>query len=829
MTPLSQISFPVGGIGAGSIGISGSGRLIDWEIFNRADKGSVNRYTHFAVRAEKDGEVKDFRILNGDLPPPYQGEGADISKKFSGIGFGPNNGYMCGWPHFRSCSFNGTFPIAKLAFEDEAFPGSPSLKVWSPFVPGEDRIASMPIALFDLTIENTTESTYTYTAIGVLANPWINEGHFNKIEGKTLTCHSGRSEDDITRGEVSLSILKGDGDYSYQTYWYRGGWFDASETYYRDAMRGGDFKDRCYTETPVADDHGLLALRFELKAGEKRTVRFAISWNIPERCNDWNECSVNLAKEQGVENRWRNYYATQWSDTIALVNEFTSIQDEVSEKVTLFRDALYSTTMPKSIIDGASANLSTLVSPTCLRLEDGTFYGWEGVGGKWGSCEGSCTHVWNYAQSLPFLFPALERSMREANFRYCVDPRGGSHFRLRLPLGYREPTESGRPCADGQFGDIMKSYRDWKISGDDAWLNRWWPTMKRMIEFAWSKENPDRWDPEQSGVLTGRQHHTLDMELFGASSWLNSHYLGALKAAVEMALAVGDIEFAGICDDILSRGMAYTDSELWNGDHYIQKLDLTDKSITDSFNASDVYWNDEAKEIKYQIADGVAIDGVLGQLYASLYGIGDILDKEKVKSHLLAIYNKNFIRRIRDSFNPWRTYTLNDEAGVRICTWEKDKSPAIPLPYNSETMNGFEWAYASHLAYIGLTEEATAIADAIRDRYDGVKRNPWNEIECGNNYARSMAAYGVIVAWSGFSYDMPRKEIGFAPRQEGDFTTFWALGDAWGTFTRTGKDCAINVLHGTLDIDTVNLPFVVKNCTINNTPLAKGEGFAWNR
>ena len=192
--------------------------------------------------------------------------------------------------------------------------------------------------------------------------------------------------------------------------------------------------------------------------------------------------------------------------------------DELKQETLRFRDAVYSSTLPVSVLDAAAANLSILKSPTTLRLEDGTFYGWEGCHPSAGSCEGSCTHVWNYQQALPFLFPALERSMREADYKYNLNAAGGLSFRLSLPLGTNYATE--RPCADGQFGNILKLYRDWKLSGDTAWLARLWPAAKLSIEYAWSPQNPDRWDPEQTGVLWGRQHHTLDMELFGPNSWL---------------------------------------------------------------------------------------------------------------------------------------------------------------------------------------------------------------------------------------------------------------------------------------------------------------------
>ena len=192
------------------------------------------------------------------------------------------------------------------------------------------------------------------------------------------------------------------------------------------------------------------------------------------------------------------------------------------------------------VLEAVSANLSTLKSPTCLRLEDGSFYGWEGCGCVEGCCEGSCTHVWNYAQALPFLFPSLERSMRDLDFRYNMRDDGGMVFRLQLPLG----RERGvfRPCVDGQFGGVMKLYRDWKICGDTEWLRSHWDAVKKNIAFAWAPTNADGWDRDQDGILEGRQHHTLDMELFGPNSWLTGMYLGALKAAAEMADTLGDTE-----------------------------------------------------------------------------------------------------------------------------------------------------------------------------------------------------------------------------------------------------------------------------------------------
>ena len=94
---LTQVSFPLGGIGAGCIGLAGNGRLIDWEIFNQcSNKGSGNGMSHFAVRAEKNGEVVDARILNGDLTGSYQGEGSCLSR----LGLGADAIYSCRYAAF---------------------------------------------------------------------------------------------------------------------------------------------------------------------------------------------------------------------------------------------------------------------------------------------------------------------------------------------------------------------------------------------------------------------------------------------------------------------------------------------------------------------------------------------------------------------------------------------------------------------------------------------------------------------------------------------------------------------------------------------------------
>ncbi|NOU62436.1 hypothetical protein GC096_00050 [Paenibacillus sp. LMG 31461] len=803
-----EISFPIGGIGSGCIGLSGNGRLVDWEIFNRPNKKSFNGFSHFAIKAERHGKVLDARVLNGDLQASYVGEHVRNAPLHSGYGFGPESQTMAGMPHFEEVEFRGEFPFAEMSFAESKFPGRIELVAFNPFIPLQEDDSSIPAAFFEWELENTEELPLTYTLCLSAGNPIPTEkvihqyGDMDGVHSILLGSNQYDSEDpyygDITIATDAAAI-------SYQEFWYRGGWCDNLEMFWHDFAQPGHLNNRQYREDepPVRrKDTASLAAHTELMPGEKKKIRFTISWSFPNVNNYWNP-------NPDGPNVWRNYYATLFEDSRASAKYAFKHWKYLYESTLTFKEALYASTVPDVVKDAVSANLSVLKSATSLRLTDGSFYGFEGVIEDTGCCEGSCTHVWNYAYALPFLFPRLERSMRDLDFKYNKREDGRMSFRLMLPLG-RERMDF-RACADGQFGGVMKAYRDWKISGDTAWLQSIWPAIKQSIEYAWSDTNEDKWDPEKKGVLVGRQHHTLDMELYGPNAWLSGLYLAALKAGAEMAEFLGEQATAEEFSHLFQSGKQWVDEHLFNGQYYVQQVDLSDKSLLDQFDEETVlqYWNVELEEIKYQVAEGCVIDQVIAQWHANLSGLGEIFDKGQTRTALQSLYRYNFKTSMRHEANTWRLYSLGDEGGLVICTWPEGISkPAIPLTYNTETMTGFEYQAASHMIQEGFIEEGVSIVQAIRNRYDGEKRNPWNEIECGSNYARSMASYSLLQAFSGFEYNMVTGMIGFNPVQseEGIFRTFWSLDAGWGTFEKREEQICLQILGGQLNLKVFKLP-----------------------
>ena len=831
-----EISFPLGGIGTGCIGLAGNGQLVDVEIMGKPNKGSHALFTHFAVKVEDDEKVLDVRVANGDVQPPYSGK--HNRAHFNSFGFGVDRAALSGLPHFQSCTFQGKYPVATLSFADPHFPGTLEMQAFNPFLPHNDRDSSIPGAFFCFTVTNTGDRALTYTVALTATNLYTRKGgdHRQGQEGETRyiylgnrqhgDCPSNRQHGDCDPLFGDMTIATDAARSSSQLYWYRGSWFDNLSTYWKDFSAFGPIKPRTYTNeftiadaNYAADDSATLAAHIKVQPGATGNVRFVLTWNTPNSVNYWNPepCEGESGCCEGAGNgagTWKNYYATLFSDSKQSALYAMENFDRLYDQTRLFRDTLFASSMPPEALDAVSANLAVIKSPTCLRLEDGSLYGFEGCHCDSGCCEGSCTHVWSYAYAIPFLFPKLERSMRTLEYTHSMNDDGAMGFRLQLPVG-RSPS-SFRPCVDGQYATVMRVYREYKISGDIDWLRQLWPQVRQSIAYAWSPGNYDRWDPDQNGILDGRQHHTLDMELFGKNAWLSGMYLGGLKAGAELAAVVGDEKAAALFDRIFDKGKAFLNSELYNGEYYRQRIDLKDRTLLDPYQTGttihrqDVYkayWNEEQQELMYQIADGCGIDQVLAQWHANLMGLGEIFEKKKCRSALAAIYRNNFIPSFREHVNPCRIFGLNDEAGLVICTWpEGVKAPFIPIPYAEESMHGFEYQAAIHMIQEGMVDEGMTCIRAIRDRYDGKKRNPWNEFECGSNYARSMASFALLLTFSGFRYDIPRHHIGFAPiGDRNDFRSFWSVDNAWGNIEYSCDKVVLSILYGEITLSSLQV------------------------
>jgi hypothetical protein len=390
-----------------------------------------------------------------------------------------------------------------------------------------------------------------------------------------------------------------------------------------------------------------------------------------------------------------------------------------------------------------------------------------------------------------------------------MDERGHVTFRGALPDG---PTKDhdGPAAADGQLGGIMKVYRDWQISGDTDWLKKMYPLAKRSLDYCIGA-----WDPDHKGGLFEPHHNTYDIWFWGPDGMCTSIYLGALSAMAQMAKAVGQPADAGLYAELAERCAHIMDEQLFNGEYYLQKvqyLGLRDTSFAKSVADVDEKSSEMQQLLKregprYQYGSGCLSDGVLGAWMARIYGIETPLTRKNVRSNLQAIFKNNFKTDLSQHANAQRPgYALGREPGLLVCSWPRGGKPTLPFPYSDEVWTGIEYQVASHLIQEGLVEEGLTIVKAARSRYDGRTRNPWNEYECGNWYARAMSSYALLGALSGLRYSAVEKTLWFGPQLNvRPFKSFFSTASGFGTIGLDGRTVRVEMIEGELPIEKLAL------------------------
>jgi uncharacterized protein (DUF608 family) len=540
-----------------------------------------------------------------------------------------------------------------------------------------------------------------------------------------------------------------------------------------------------------------------LAPGTSKTIVLRLAWYVGQTNLRLGKDPKTPAGGSNQPGTYRPWYAGRFRDIGDLSAYWREHYDGLRRKTERFSNCFYDTTLPPEVVDAVAANLTILKSPTVLRQSDGRLWGWEGCSDGAGCCAGSCTHVWNYAQAIPHLFPALERTLRETEFGPSQDERGHQQFRSALPI--RTVAHDFHAAADGQLGGIMKVHRDWRISGDTDWLRRLWPRVKASLAFCIQE-----WDPGHKGWLEEPHHNTYDIEFWGPDGMCTSFYLGALKAAVQMGQALGEDvkEYAALFD----RGVRRMEQELFDGEYFMQQIQWKNLRAQNPLEVKSMVgaYSPEARALlekegpKYQYGTGCLSDGVLGSWLALVCGVGQVLDSQKVKSHLKAVHKHNLKRDLTAHPNPQRpSYACGQEGGLLLCTWPKGGELSLPFVYSNEVWTGIEYQVAAHLMAMGQVEAGLDIVRTCRQRYDGRVRNPFNEYECGHWYARAMSSYALLEGLSGARYDAVEKVLYLRPNIPGDFRCFLSTASGYGTVgVKNGKPF-VEVKSGTIDVKAI--------------------------
>ena len=942
---LTKIGMPVGGIGCGTVYLSGDGRLFIWDIFNQPHAGVVEQQVSVPKGMENiAGGGPKVRSQDGSnyiqpptpdsYPPPFrQGfelEIAGKTRKFQAS-------------DWAEVSFDGKWPVGQVKYADPQCPVQAMLTAWTPFIPLNQGDSTLPVTIMEYLLENKTAAPVAATVRGILENPccvfsrkqtavelssrvmkesgltllnhtaaapktaavarpdlpfedfengygkWVTTGtafgtqpvaktavppyqgnlamhgkaavnshatapgeevgardaatgtltspeftierkfirlligggnHAKQtcvnllIDGKAVRSITGKANNQMSPAVIPVAEFEGKTARLQAVDNFVGPWgnIGLDQIVFSDnAGTGGDLTQLedygtmalgLVDHAALSDDKEMLAAAVTVPAGGSVKVTFILAWSFP-----------NLHPLPGLGRRKRAYstrFNTAAATAWAVFGELPRLREDTLKWVKTY----YDSSLPRWLLDRAAATTTTLQTTNCIILDDGRFWAWEGIG----CCAGTCAHVWHYAQGPARLFPTLERNLRlVTDFGVAQNPDGAVRFRA----------ESGGIAIDAQTGVVLRTWREHLGSPDAGFLKQAWPGVRKaaswLLEF--DRKDPDGLD----GLLHGEQHNTLDAEWYGKVHALCSMYLASLRAAEEIARVMDDLPFAQQCRTAFDLGSKKI-ATLFNGEFYIQEEDPK-----------------HSKAIG--VGTGCYIDQVIGQWWAHQVGLGRLMDEGNVRTALHNLWKYNFVPDVgpfRQEFKRGRFYALPGEAGLIMCSWPKgglrpDFVKHWQYAYFNECMSGFEWQAASHMIFEGapvsgdgfesaiedasdprsLTLRGLAIGRAIHDRYAPAKRNPYNEIECSDHYARAAASYAMLLAVSGFKYDGPAGIIGFAPKLNPEqFKCPFTAAAGWGSFeqtmTGTAWQAKLTLHHGSLRVVSLSLPWLAAGMKVRH-------------
>jgi len=816
---LDEVAMPLGGIGTGTVSLGGRGDLRDWELMNRGAIGYLPAFKlvmptiangpFFALYYKQPGQEGKIRVLEGPVQiREYYGDwGADAVNS--------------GFPRFEETTFSVAYPLAQVDFKHNDVPLQVRLEAFNPLIMGDADKSGIPVAVLRYVVSNNTDQAVEASVVGMVPNyigadGWSgepNENYNDYITGKGISglymYSEGVDPKDVNWGTMALTTTAEEG-VTYRTSWAKLGWNWTFREFWDDFIADGALTDHPEKKHTPGDDKksefigdaleqekpkiktppATLAVKVDLQPGESREITFMLSWHFPNR-KAWDH-GTHHAGNYGGEEIVGNYYTTQYKDAWEVAEQTADALQDLEDETVRFVSALVESDIPEVLQEAGLFNLNNFRSQTVFRTADGYPFGFEGTGSiagtkigaskssGWGF--GTCFHVWNYESTTPFLFGDLAMKFREVEFMYATNEDGAMSHRVGLPLEMRGKSFK-HWAADGQMGTLIKMYRDWQLSGDDEKLREMWPNIKKAMSFAWT----GIWDQDKDGVMEGSQHNTMDINYLGPNPQMAAWYLGALRASEEIAVYLGDEDFASECKALFEKGSAWIDANIFNGEYYEHHIpDGTTKVA--------------------QLGKGCLVDQLVGQYLAHTAGLGYLLDRDHVQTTLQSIMKYNYVDNFNEHFNTFRSFGLGDEAGLIMASYPRGDLLDFPFPYYTEIMTGFEYSTAAHMIYEGQVDAGLKVFKAIRNRYDGYKRNPFNEGEYGHRYSRAMAAWAGILAYTGFHYSAVDKSMAF---NSDDGAFFWSNGYRYGTVeindNGNNKSVHLTSLNGNLSLNSFTL------------------------
>lgn len=817
------VAMPLGGLGAGHVAIAGDGSLRQWQLANTVNHGGFVPDSFFALRLSSVEPPLDIRRTLRSQPIPAARDRAPLVTD----DLEPRDHLppTMTWPAVGATEVAVAYPFVAVDMIDDALPLQVGFEAWTPFVPLDAEASGLPLAVFTFRLVNGSPTPLHGWLVAAQQNAvgWdgVTPIHGNRCglyggnENSLVDLDDGQTNTtilmtnpslpvaDARAGEMLLAadhpawpILRSTSAEGVLTLveslkllesGINNDWSTAAIRHGLRAMRQPYVEPQGPSPAGTTWD-AALAVPFALEPGASTAIEFVLAWWFPNRKADFDQFGPDLPAH--VDARIGNHYASRFGGALDVARSFRAARPSLLAASSAWAATIASLDAPGPVAETLAAQPSMMRSPTTFVDAAGRLFGFEGGLGastlNWngavgGSCPLNCTHVWNYEQAIASFFPDLERTMRDTEWDTLQAPDGSIPHRVRLPLDGPQlhAMQIGGPldpALDGMLGSILKTYRDARLGGGRAMLEHRWQAMSRVIDHV-----SGRWAGDGDGILRGPQPMTYDIDLIEPNTYIGSLWIAVLLAMSRVATLLDRPSEAGRHAALAALATKNYDDLLWNGRYF---------GRASGNGASGV-------------GAGCLADQLNGQWWAHQLGLGYVLPRDHVRTALRTIVGSNLRHGFRGWEHGFRKLADADDTGLLLCTWPDGGRPANPVRYADEVWTGVEYAVAALCLFEGLEAEGLAILDGVRGRYDGTRRNPYNEIECGDHYSRAMAGWSLLQAYTGSSVDVIEGRLAIGHR---DGRAPLLAGRAWGRTTISADAVSLEILGGAFRMAVISIP-----------------------
>eukprot|EP00912_Choanoflagellata_sp_UC4_P001854 UC4_evm8s1188 len=787
---LASLNFPVGSFSTGQILFQGDGTLQGWTIqnlFHNPEYTPLHSIPNniFAVA------TSDNQAFVLATPQNYSKNNVALPRHEEAHVSAHQVNRLRSLPGIRSLTVQGRYPIADISYDIPGLPVSISMEAMSPCIPGENKASSLPVALFTFKVKAPSSNSKPVDVRLMQSQQnflgW--DGHTDCTSkptpfwgGNVNAPLSGNGLDGVLMsngsvdsrannfGSLAVSVLAGEG-VTPSLIMSAANEQDLFSQFEKDAGVSPASARATSPSPPGSSPAAAAVASVTVAPGETKTVTFILSWHFPNRTR------VDMVGHSHDSNTWLpdilgNYY-DNWFSNAEEVAEFVAASSSfLLGKTRIYRDSLYSSSLPWQVVDTAGGRVACMRSPTMWWTKSGIVLGNEGNV----CCPLNCTHVYGYTVLLERLFPDMAKDMRISDFVRTFQPENG------VPMRFGG---GGFPI-DGSLANIIKAYLVVQQADPDLkWLPSVWPNIKNAMEIIFRD-----FDVQGDGVFRVPQPNTYDSSINGANTFIGSYYVTGLRATAKMASLMGDEDFAQKCLDRAALSIKNYEKICWNEEFGYYTNDVTENNCQNSYGP------------------GCFIDQLCAIGLSTATGLGYMFDPQHEASARKCIAKYNQV--VKPPFQDLQKHLYDGDHAINVCSYPHGKL-GNGMKYTTIVSTGFTWPVVAGCIFDRNLDDAMTITDNIRKRQDGRNRSPWNEPECNILYSRAMAGWNIFDQAAGFKYDSTQASLSYDPRWNAEnFQCFFVLGSGWGNFKQQGSNgnvtsATIQVLHGSVTLRTLSL------------------------